>query len=144
MNRTMMHSLKFTALLCGFALVSTPLLPAQEAAATPAGAEEAVILTPKPPPTPRINGAKVFGVRPGHPFLFTVPATGDRPMTFSAEGLPAGLTLNTDNGHITGSIAKEGTLHGDARRQKRRRFRQPPLQDCLRPGHRSHPGPGLE
>ncbi|HXR06563.1 MAG TPA: putative Ig domain-containing protein [Candidatus Acidoferrum sp.] len=105
----MIHSLKVTALLCGFALVSTPLVPAQEAAATAATAEEAVILTPKPPPTPRINGAKVFGVRPGHPFLFTVPATGDRPMTFSAEGLPAGLTLNTDNGHITGAIAKEGT-----------------------------------
>ena len=28
------------------------------------------ILTPKAPDTPRINGAKVFGVRPGHPFLF--------------------------------------------------------------------------
>ena len=28
--------------------------------------EPAVILTPKPSPKPRINGARIFGVRPGH------------------------------------------------------------------------------
>jgi len=70
--------------------------------------EEAVILTPKPSPKPRINGAKVFGVRPGSPFLFTIPATGDRPMKFSAEGLPEGLRLNAKTGRITGSVAKRG------------------------------------
>ena len=59
--------------------------------------EEKVVLTPKPPATPRINGAKVFGVRPGHPFLFTIAATGERPMEFGADGLPAGLTLDRDN-----------------------------------------------
>ena len=48
--------------------------------------EDAVILTPKPAASPRINGAKVLGVRPGSPFLFTIAATGDRPMTFSADG----------------------------------------------------------
>jgi alpha-galactosidase len=31
--------------------------------------------TPKPPPIPRINGARVFGVRPGNPFLFTLAGT---------------------------------------------------------------------
>ncbi len=51
----------------------------------------AQIPTPKPPPTPRINEARVFGARPGRPFLFTVPATGDEPITFSADGLPDGL-----------------------------------------------------
>ena len=45
--------------------------------------EEAVILTPKPSPQPRINSAKVFGVCPGAPFLFTVAATGERPIKFS-------------------------------------------------------------
>ena len=35
------------------------------------------ILTPPAPATPRINGANVFGVRPGSPFLFTIPATGE-------------------------------------------------------------------
>ncbi len=38
--------------------------------------EPAVVLTPKPSPKPRLNGAKVFGVRPGSPVLFTIPATG--------------------------------------------------------------------
>ena len=56
----------------------------------PAPHEEKVVLTPKPPATPRINGPKVFGVRPGHPFLYTIPATGERPMEFGVDDLPAG------------------------------------------------------
>jgi len=66
------------------------------------------ILTPAAPATPRINGASVFGVRPGSPFLFTIPATGERPMTFSAKNLPSGLTLNSRSGRITGSLKKTG------------------------------------
>jgi alpha-galactosidase len=62
------------------------------------------ILTPKESPMPRINSAKVFGVRPKAPFLFTVAATGDRPMTFSADGLPAGLQLDPPTGQITGHL----------------------------------------
>jgi alpha-galactosidase len=67
------------------------------------------ILTPPAPATPRINGASVFGVRPGSPFLFMVPATGDRPMRFSATGLPPGLTMDAQTGRITGKIAKADT-----------------------------------
>jgi alpha-galactosidase len=70
--------------------------------------ERAVILTPKPGPAPRINGARVFGVRPGSPFYFTIPATGDRPMRFGAEGLPRGLRIDADSGQITGSIDQAG------------------------------------
>jgi alpha-galactosidase len=70
--------------------------------------QEAVILTPKPPATPRINGARIFGVRPGHPFLFTIPATGERPMTFGVDDLPAGLTVNPANGQITGRLDNPG------------------------------------
>jgi len=66
------------------------------------------ILTPAPPHTPRINGAKVFGVRPGSPFLFTIPATGDRPMEFSATNLPSGLTLDKGTGRITGTLKSKG------------------------------------
>jgi len=66
------------------------------------------ILTPKAPDTPRINGAKVFGVRPGHPFLFTIPATGRRPMTYGASSLPAGLKVDAGTGRITGAIAEPG------------------------------------
>ncbi len=71
---------------------------------------EPYILTPKPAATPRINGARVFGVRPGSPFLFTIPATGDRPMKFSATGLPQGLIVNAENGQITGRVEKAGEL----------------------------------
>lgn len=65
-------------------------------------------LTPKPAETPRINGAKVFGVRPGSPFLFRIPATGVRPMTFVAENLPEGLILDANTGIITGKVVKAG------------------------------------
>ncbi|GEM_PF-114922 len=90
--------------------------------------EEAVILTPKPAPTPRINGAKVFDVRPGSPFFFRIAATGDRPITFSADGLPSGLRLDSQTGLITGHLEKEGeynvTLHAkNALGQAEREFR---------------------
>jgi len=71
-----------------------------------APAEPAVILTPAASPKPRINGAEIFGVRPGSPFLFTIAATGDRPMTFSADKLPSGLHLDSQNGQITGRLDK--------------------------------------
>ncbi len=71
-------------------------------------AEEAVVLTPKPPRTPRINGAKVFGVRPGSPFLYRIPVTGDRPMTFAVDSLPLGLKLDSRTGQITGGLRERG------------------------------------
>ena len=70
--------------------------------------EAAEILTPKPGPKPRINGAKVFGVRPESPFLFTVAATGDRPMSFEASGLPAGLQIDRETGCMTGVLKSPG------------------------------------
>ena len=70
--------------------------------------EEAVILTPKPAPEPRINSAKVFGVRPGSPVLYAIAATGQRPMQFAAEGLPQGLSLDPANGQITGKTRQRG------------------------------------
>lgn len=69
----------------------------------------AEILTPKSGPEPRINGPKIFGVRPGHPILFTVPATGDRPMKFSADKLPQGVKLDAVTGQLSGSLSKAGT-----------------------------------
>jgi alpha-galactosidase len=65
-------------------------------------------LTPKPPRTPLINGAKVFGVRPGAPFLFTIPVTGDRPISYTAKVLPKGLNLDSKTGIITGTVSKKG------------------------------------
>ena len=62
------------------------------------GRAEPEILTPPAAHTPRVNGPKVFGARPGSPFFYAIPATGDRPMTFSAVGLPKGLTLDAAKG----------------------------------------------
>ena len=70
---------------------------------------EPYILTPKPSAKPKINSASVFGVRPGSPFQFRIPASGDRPMTFHVTGLPQGLELDQKTGLITGKLAKAGT-----------------------------------
>jgi alpha-galactosidase len=66
------------------------------------------ILTPPAPATPHINGPNVFGVRPKSPFLYTIPATGNRPVTFGVQNLPQGLTLDSVSGRITGVLDKPG------------------------------------
>jgi alpha-galactosidase len=66
------------------------------------------ILTPKAGPAPRINGPKVFGVRPGHPILFTIPVTGTRPINFSADNVPHGVKVDAKTGKISGSITSPG------------------------------------
>jgi alpha-galactosidase len=70
---------------------------------------ERYILTPKAPAEPRINGAKVFGVRPGSPLLYTIAATGNRPLAFDAQGLPDSLALDKETGRVSGKIDKPGT-----------------------------------
>ncbi len=69
---------------------------------------KAFILTPAPAEMPRINGAKVFGVRPNAPFLYMIPASGKRPMTFKVANLPAGMKVDESTGIITGSISQPG------------------------------------
>src|SRR5215471_339904 len=88
-------------------IAATRLLAADSALAS-RSSESAVILTPSSPATPRINGARIFGVHPDHPFLFTVPATGERPMRFLASNLPKGLVLDPETGRITGIIHHPG------------------------------------
>ena len=78
--------------------------------AAPAVSDRPEILTPPPPLTPRINGATLFGVRPGAPFLYTIPATGERPITFAVDNLPSGLVLDAATGRITGTLAEPGTF----------------------------------
>jgi alpha-galactosidase len=70
--------------------------------------DPAEILTPPVASTPRINSASVFGARPGHPFLFRIAATGERPMTFGAQGMPHGLSLDPKTGIITGRLTERG------------------------------------
>jgi alpha-galactosidase len=94
-NRTIQSCLtKLTVALCLVGKLNADELPAS--------------LTPAPPPSPRINGPGIFGVRPGSDFLYTIPATGDRPITFSADTLPAGLMLDANTGRITGELDGQG------------------------------------
>ena len=70
--------------------------------------DEKVILTPRPGPEPRINGPKVYGCRPGNPFLYRVPTQGAQPMKFTAKNLPKGLTLGAAEGIIEGIAPERG------------------------------------
>lgn len=70
--------------------------------------EAKYILTPAPKQTPKINSAKVFGATPGNPVLYTIAATGKRPMQFSAADLPKGLSLSATTGIITGAVKERG------------------------------------
>ncbi|MEP0764920.1 MAG: NPCBM/NEW2 domain-containing protein [Fimbriimonadia bacterium] len=67
------------------------------------------------PPQPRIHGPRIVGATPGHDFLFRIPATGEAPLTFSADNLPAGLNLDPRTGIIAGRAPAQGkavvTLH---------------------------------
>ncbi len=67
------------------------------------------IITPSPNKLPRINSAKLFGASPGNPFLYTIAATGERPMQFSAAHLPKGLFVSEQTGIISGTIKEKGT-----------------------------------
>ena len=88
--------LRLGALITAMALA--PALPLRSADAPD-------IRTPAASASPRINGPSIFGVRPGAPFLYTIPVTGQRPIAYKAEGLPAGLALDAATGQITGTLA---------------------------------------
>jgi alpha-galactosidase len=103
--------------------VSLTLLPT-----TAAPLETPDILTPPVPREPRINGPLVYGVRPGSPFLYRIPCTGERPIKFSAGDLPPGLSLDSQSGIITGKIATAGTnrvtlIARNSRGETKREFR---------------------
>jgi len=84
------------------------LVSGEKPAAVDMPVEKPYILTPKPSPKPRINGPKVFGVRPGHPLLYTIAATGDKPMEFAVDNLPTGLAVDGSTGQITGTLNEKG------------------------------------
>jgi alpha-galactosidase len=87
------------------ALAATPSLGQVDA--YDARIKDKQILTPAPPPEPRITGASVFGVRPGKPIRFRVSATGEKPLTFSAAGLPAGVAIDPATGWMTGRAPQQ-------------------------------------
>ena len=60
-------------------------------------------------PQPAIHGPRIVGSTPGRPFLFLIPATGEKPLHFAAENLPEGLTLDPETGIISGSLKQPGS-----------------------------------
>lgn len=66
--------------------------------------DEKEILTPLPGNTPRINGPKIYGARPGRIFLYRIPCQGKRPFKFKVTNLPEGLVLDSEKGIITGTV----------------------------------------
>jgi alpha-galactosidase len=71
--------------------------------------DEKYILTPPPDKKPKINSPKLFGASPNNPFLYTIAATGERPMSFMVKNLPQGLSVDSKTGRIVGKVAKKGT-----------------------------------
>ena len=70
--------------------------------------KEAYILTPSAPAEPQINNPKVYGASAGADFIWSVMATGERPMKYDAKGLPKGLKIDKETGVITGKAVKDG------------------------------------
>ena len=66
------------------------------------------ILTPEASDTPKINNALSYGERPGKPFLWGIMASGNRPMSFQAIGLPDGLSIDQTTGFIRGKVVQTG------------------------------------
>jgi alpha-galactosidase len=76
--------------------------PGRGAATAPA---EPPVVLPKSIPAdgkPQINGPRIASGNVNHLFLYKLPATGDGELTFSADNLPYGLTLDAKTGIITG------------------------------------------
>jgi alpha-galactosidase len=71
--------------------------------------EKKYILTPRSKAIPRIHSPKIFGVRPGNPFLYNILASGKKPMIFSALNLPEGLQLHATTGMIRGVLQEKAT-----------------------------------
>ena len=57
---------------------------------------------------PKINGPRLYGASPAKEFIYTIPASGNRPMTFAVKNLPKGVEMDKATGIITGSVAKAG------------------------------------
>ena len=75
-----------------------------------ADGEQLGILPPPPSKAPRINGARVYGVRPSHSVIFRVPATGEKPLRVDVEGLSQvpGLTYDRFAQTLGGRVTAKG------------------------------------
>jgi hypothetical protein len=94
-----------------FALVSTAtVLSAQIVSPNTnlTAREEQVIDASKIGATPQFRNARVVGIYPGTPLIYSLAVSGQRPISFTAKNLPAELKLDSQTGIITGSLATAG------------------------------------
>ena len=71
------------------------------------------ILTPPASKAPRINAPARYGARPGHPIIFKVPVTGEKPVeiSFSVGGAKsADLRFDETTRTLTGLVAERGEV----------------------------------
>lgn len=66
------------------------------------------ILTPKASLSPSVNGPTITGVRPGSPFLYKVPVTGERPLDITVSNLPKGICFDPKTAILSGKITVPG------------------------------------
>ena len=102
-----MKRITFIIAAMAISLSAAAQLPGEDSIVVPD--YSSYILTPPAPETPRINGPRIYGARPKADFLYRIPATGVRPITFSAKGLPRGLKLDKNTGIISGKAARRGS-----------------------------------
>ena len=72
-------------------------------------------LTPVPSKAPRINGPRVYGVRPGHPIFYRLPVTGAKPIVASdtwslgvLKNSESRIFFDPETRILTGAIDKPG------------------------------------
>lgn len=89
---------------------SANLLPAQSVSSNTnlTAREEQIIAASTVAAAPQFNGAKIIGIYPGTPLVYSLPVSGQRPILFSAKNLPPELKLDPQTGILTGSLAKAG------------------------------------
>ena len=83
-------------------------LPVASAQTNLTDREQQIIAAVKIGPAPQFNGAQVVGIHSNTPLIFRLAVSGERPLEFSAKKLPAGLTLDSSTGIITGTLANKG------------------------------------
>lgn len=89
-------------LACLFAVAGSDLLAGVQAHAQSLSMQPA-------PATPELHAPFIWAARPGTPLLFTVPATGQGTLSYSAKRLPAGLNLSATSGTIGGTAPAAGS-----------------------------------
>lgn len=74
-----------------------------------AAATDITISMAQPPSVPQLHAPASLSARPSSSLRYAVPATGQAPLTFSAQGLPAGLALTATSGVLSGTMPAAGS-----------------------------------